>query len=44
VQVPYPVVTVRHADPVVLCDHVTGDRQDRLRVYAQPRHLETKDS
>jgi hypothetical protein len=34
VQVPYSVVTMRHGYPVVLRDHVTGDRQDRLRVYA----------
>jgi hypothetical protein len=34
VQVPCPVVTVRHADPVILRDHVTSDRQNGLRVYA----------
>lgn len=34
VQVPCSVVTVRHSDPVVLRDHVTGDRQNGLRVYA----------
>jgi hypothetical protein len=33
-QVPYAAVTVRHADPVVLRDHVTCDRQNGLRVHA----------
>jgi hypothetical protein len=44
VQVPCSVVTVRHADPVIFRDHVTSDRQNGLRVYAYPCHLQTKDT
>ena len=40
VECPGAVPTVRHCDPVVLRDYVAGDRQDRLRVDAQPGHLQ----
>lgn len=34
VKEPDAAVAVVHRDAVVLCDHVGGDRQDRLRVHA----------
>lgn len=39
VYMPRPVVRVRHANPVILGDHVVMNSQYGLRVYPQPCHL-----
>ncbi|KOX70477.1 hypothetical protein WN51_02533 [Melipona quadrifasciata] len=31
-----------HGDPMILRDNVSSDREDRLRVHSQPRHLWNK--
>jgi hypothetical protein len=39
-QVPGAVVIVRQRDARVLRDHVVMDRENGLRVHANPRHLQ----
>lgn len=39
-QVPGAVVVVRQRDARVLRDHIVMDREDCLRVHADPRHLQ----
>lgn len=39
VKVPRTMIAVGHGDAMILRDHVTRDREDRLSVDSQPRHL-----
>ena len=42
VKTPSTMTAMCHGDPMILRDNVSSDREDRLCVHSQPRHLQNK--